>query len=50
MSAIEAFSVGVPIIASDVGAIRELSGDNNFNLLFKPGSDSDFQKKNNKNN
>ena len=45
MSAIEAFSVGVPIIASDVGAIRELSGDNNFNLLFKPGSDSDFQKK-----
>ena len=45
MSAIEAFSVGVPIIASNVGSIKELTGSNNLNSLFKSGSDLDFKKK-----
>jgi len=44
MSAIEAFSVGVPIIASNVGSIKELTGSNNLNSLFKSGSDLDFKK------
>ena len=45
MSAIEAFSVGVPLIASNVGSIKELTGSNNLNSLFKSGSDLDFKKK-----
>jgi glycosyltransferase involved in cell wall biosynthesis len=45
MSAIEAFSVGTPIIASNLESIRELVGSNKCNLLFKSGSDLDFKKK-----
>jgi len=44
MSAIESFSVGVPIIASDIGAIKELTGNNDLNSLFTPGSDAEFKK------
>ena len=45
MSAIESFSVGVPVIASNVGAIKEICGKNNANILFDPGSGNDFRKK-----
>jgi glycosyltransferase involved in cell wall biosynthesis len=45
MSVIESFSVGVPVIASNVGAIKEICGKNNANILFNPESNNDFRKK-----
>jgi len=45
MSVIESFSVGVPVIASNVGAIKEICGKNNANILFNPESSNDFRKK-----
>jgi glycosyltransferase involved in cell wall biosynthesis len=45
MSVIESFSVGVPVIASNVGAIKEICGKNNVNILFNPESVNDFRKK-----
>ena len=45
MSVIESFSVGVPVIASNVGAIKEICGNNNANVFFNPKSHNDFKKK-----
>ncbi len=42
---VEAFACGLPVIASDLGAMAELIEDGKTGLLFKPGSADDLAEK-----
>jgi glycosyltransferase involved in cell wall biosynthesis len=42
---VEAFAKGTPIIASDVGAVKELLADHRNGLLFEPGNSEDLAEK-----
>jgi len=42
---IEAFSCGVPVLASDVGTMKELVNDRINGLLFESGNAADLRKK-----
>lgn len=44
-TAIEAFSVGAPIIASNIGAMSEMIEDGETGLLFEPGNAADLAAK-----
>jgi glycosyltransferase involved in cell wall biosynthesis len=45
MSALEAFSLGKPVIGSNLGGITEIIDDNINGLLFTPGDRDDLAKK-----
>jgi glycosyltransferase involved in cell wall biosynthesis len=45
LAAVEAFSCGVPVIASGHGSLAELIRDGVTGLLFKPGDAADLAKK-----
>lgn len=42
MSAIEAFSRGTPVVASNIGAITELVEHKRTGMLFRPGDPTDL--------
>ncbi|MCE7040498.1 glycosyltransferase [Dyadobacter sp. CY312] len=44
MTILEAFSLGTPVIASNLGAMQTMIRDNHNGLLFKPGDSGDLQK------
>jgi len=45
MSTLEAFNLGVPVIASRIGAVAELIRDDETGLLFNPGDANDLADK-----
>jgi glycosyltransferase involved in cell wall biosynthesis len=45
MTILEAFACGLPVIASDLGAMRELVEDHRTGLLFRPGDPDDLATK-----
>ena len=45
LSIIEAFACGVPVIASNLGAMSELVEDGRTGLLFRPGDSTDLAEK-----
>jgi len=42
---VESFSVGTPVIASNIGALSELLNDGQTGYLFNPGDSEDLKKK-----
>jgi glycosyltransferase involved in cell wall biosynthesis len=45
LTILEAFACGLPVIASDLGAMRELVEDHRTGLLFRPGDAEDLATK-----
>ncbi|RMH32655.1 MAG: glycosyltransferase family 1 protein [Gammaproteobacteria bacterium] len=45
MVAVEAFACGVPVIASDTGAMREIVADGRTGIFFEPGNPQDLAEK-----